>query len=168
MFLEDIMNYGFTSNNEEITESMVEEFYRIAEKEILPNTTLYIMCDGNCSIDEDSFSYYNTGTAFGPLVNMTINCTATKDTFPKLDFIKSGSIANYNNSKHRFEIDVAIEMDGSETNISYVVSCYPYGEYDEEESKRFHSVMDKTFLDKYFTGLSSKAYNQIVGAISNI
>lgn len=165
------MNYGFTSNNEEITESMVEEFYRIAEQEILPNTTLYIMCDGKCSIDEDSFTYYNTGTAFGPLVNLTINCTANKDTFPSLDFIKSNkntSIANYNNDKHRFEIDAVINMDGCKTNISYIVCCYPYGEYNEEESNRFYSLMDKSFLDKYFTELSAKVYNQIVRSISNI
>ena len=59
--------YGYTQNGDEIDESTVDELYRIA-CETLDNSVL----GSFCSIDEDSFEYTATGTAFGAYLQYAI------------------------------------------------------------------------------------------------
>lgn len=88
-------NYGHTSDGEEITESMVDEFYRIAEQEILPKHEIYMLCDTYCSIDEDSFQYFNTNTAFGAILSFTLNATFRFDTdITRYDFFSQDTWAD--------------------------------------------------------------------------
>ena len=47
-----------------IDESSQDELYRIAENELLPKTELYKISE-YCTIDEDSFDFTQTGTAWG-------------------------------------------------------------------------------------------------------
>ena len=68
--------YGFDSNGEAISESTVDELYRIAEREVLPTTEL-AKVDEYATIMEDTFEYYASSTYVG--VTYTISATFDTD-----------------------------------------------------------------------------------------
>ena len=77
--------YGFDSNGDPIDESTVEELYRIAS-EVLDSSVITDY-DTYASIDEDSFEYYATGSAWGAYLDYVISFSAVGDSIDILDFL---------------------------------------------------------------------------------
>lgn len=67
-----------------IDESAQDELYRIAENELLPETELYKISE-YCTIDEDSFDFTQTGTAWGGYICYDIYMEWTAEYLPKIE-----------------------------------------------------------------------------------
>lgn len=67
-----------------IDESAQDELYRIAEYELLPETQLCKISE-YCTIDEDSFDFTQTGTAWGGYICYNIYMEWTAEYLPKID-----------------------------------------------------------------------------------
>jgi hypothetical protein len=85
--------YGFTSNGEPIDESTVDELYRIAS-EILEKSVITDY-DRYASIEEDTFEYYATGSAWGANLDYVIRFEATGEDIDILDFLNTDIIDRY-------------------------------------------------------------------------
>ena len=118
----DDTDYGFgvDSNDEAIDESTVDELYRIAS-EILKKSVITDY-DNYASIDEDSFEYYATGSAWGAYLDYVISFSAVGDSIDILDFLDGDLIDREMISWDRdgindAEYDFKIRMTG--TNPEY-------------------------------------------------
>ena len=67
-----------------IDESAQDELYRIAEYELLPETQLYKISE-RCTIDEDTFDFTQTGTAWGGYICYDIYMEWTAEYLPKIE-----------------------------------------------------------------------------------
>jgi hypothetical protein len=67
-----------------IDESAQDELYRIAENELLPETELYKISE-YCTIDEDTFDFTQTGTAWGGYICYDIYMEWTAEYLPKIE-----------------------------------------------------------------------------------
>ena len=67
-----------------IDESSQDELYRIAEYELLPETQLYKISE-RCTIDEDTFDFTQTGTAWGGYICYDIYMEWTAEYLPKIE-----------------------------------------------------------------------------------
>jgi hypothetical protein len=164
--------YGYDSNGVEITESIVEELFRIAEQELLRNGDIAkIFGTDNVSVEEDSFNYYATGTAFGPLVEYTINLTINK----KISELQKFESCIYNSLKpcpdKNITFDVVINIhdnmadvfiDNSTNNINIE------DDYGDFFAKRFEAIYDTHKFKDYIKLLAENDLYDIKPIIANI
>lgn len=164
--------YGYDSNGVKIIESTVEELFRIAEQELLRNGDMAkIFGADNVSVEEDSFNYYATGTAFGPLVEYTINLTINK----KISELRKFESCIYNSLKpcpdKNITFDVVINIhdntadvfiDNSTNNINIE------DDYSDFFAKRFEAIYDIHKLKDYIKLLAENDLYDIKPIIANI
>lgn len=164
--------YGYDSNGVEITESTVEELFRIVERELLRNGSLTkIFGADNVGVEENSFNYYATGTAFGPLVEYTINLTINK----KISELQKFESCIYNSLKpcpdKNITFDVVINIhdnmadvfiDNSTNNINIE------DDYSDFFAKRFEAIYDTHKLKDYIKLLAENDLYDIKSIIANI
>lgn len=164
--------YGYDSNGVAITESTVEELFRIAKQELLRNGSLTkIFGANNVSVEEDSFNYYATGTAFGPVVEYTINLTINK----KISELRKFESCSYNSLKpcpdKNITFDVVINIhdnmadvfiDNSTNNINIE------DDYSDFFAKRFEAMYDTHKLKDYIKLLAENDLYDIKPIIANI
>lgn len=165
-------NYGFTSNGEEITESMVDEFYRIAEHEILPNEDIYRLCDTDCSIDDDSFEYFNTNTAFGAMLSFRL--------FADFEFSNDATIYDYVKVEDAFlpdftttasaEIQTTIIVKNNEITEIQIDDILVFKDdiYSDYDSTEFERVFDAESFKGAVMKIAESTVQKMASVLSNI
>lgn len=170
--------FGFDSNGGAIDESTVEELYRIAENEILPDTVLAETCS-YCDIDEDSLEYHATGTAFGADVTYTIYATITDKTVDLMTFVRPDAewIPDFNSERYSADISLAIHVHNDSANVEFLEADV-YDSMREGADRRFthSSYMSDEFREDFdidaicaeIKRLADSAAREIHGVFSNI
>ena len=165
-------NYGFTSDGEEITESMVDEFYRIAEYEILPNEGIYRLCDADCSIDDDNFEYFNTNTAFGAMLSFRL--------YADFKFSEDSTIYDYINTEDAFlpdftttasaEIQTTIVVKNNEITEIQIddILVFKDGIYSDYDSTEFERVFDAESFKNAVMKIAEPTVQKMASVLSNI
>lgn len=165
-------NYGFTSNGEEITEDMVDEFYRIAESEILPGEELCTICDQKCSIDKDSFEYFNTNTAWGALLSFKIYADFTlSEDITIYDYIyQSDAFLPDFTAKAGAEIQTIIVVKNNEIVDVQVddVLVYIDNVYSDYYSTTLEKVIDIESFKNAVIKITEPTVNKMAVVLSNI
>lgn len=164
--------YGYDMNGDEITESMVYEFYRIAESEILPGEEIYTICNSDCSIDEDSFEYFNTNTAWGAMLSFKI--------FADFKFSEDTTVYDYINDSDAFlpdfttrasvEIKTTIVVNNNEITDVQVDDILVYIDdvYSDYDSTTLENVIDKESFKEAVIKITEPAVNKMAAVLSNI
>lgn len=163
--------FGYDSNGEPIDESTVQELYRIANYEALPDTELFTLAaDGMCEIDEDSFEYYNTGTAFGPHLKYSITMYVNSDGIDINTFStgKDSALAfNQTGVDAEFELKVHIMISGDTVNVEIVdADAYKNGTHSTFYSNKMKSSFDFDAICEHVKQYAEKASEEIHSAIS--
>ena len=170
--------YGFDSNGDPIDESTVEELYRIANSEILPDTVLAETCT-YCDIDEDSFEFHATGTAFGSDVTYTISATITDGSVNLMSFVRPDAqwIPDFNSERYSAEISLEIHVHNDDVTVEFLEADV-YDSMREGADRHFthSSYMSDEFREDFdieaicaeIQRLAESAAREIHGALSNI
>lgn len=165
-------NYGYTSDGEEITESMVDDFYRIAEYEILPDEDIYRLCDTDCSIDGDNFEYFNTNSAFGAMLSFRL--------FADFEFSDDATIYDYIRVEDAFlpdftttasaEIQTTIIVKNNEITEIQIddILVFNDGIYSDYDSTEFERVFDAESFKSSVMKIAEPAVQKMASVLSNI
>lgn len=174
IFDDEDWGYGFDSNGDAIPESTVEELYRIAEYEILPQSELADY-DEYVSINEDSWEFYMSS----PYVNeeYTIYLTLTNEDIDFNSYVRTDetihpdlsvgtSFAHYD-AKIEFNI---YAKDGrvDSVEISDVSIYRPDGAYDSYNTDKFDEMFDSEAIIEYVANLASKTVEDIYNGTTNL
>lgn len=160
---EDDRYRGYTQNGEEIDESTEEELYRIAENEILPNTFLGKIGD-YVTIDEDTFEYLATGTAFGAYLKYTIYLDWGAEYQPNIRKFYTdihGDVFHRDWKLDDIHINFNIYVDGDKVTTEIA-------DIDVYEPKNFEKVYDLDALCDAISEIAEKAAYEIKSKLSNI
>lgn len=166
--------YGFDSNGDAITESTVEELYRIAEYEILPQSELADY-DEYVSINEDSWKFYvgnhyvnEEYIIYLTLTNEDIdfNSYVRTDETVHPDLSVGTSFAHYD-AKIEFNI---YAKDGrvDSVEISDVSIYRPDATYDSYHTDKFDEMFDSEAIADYVANLASNTVSDIYNATTNL
>ena len=120
-----------------IDESSQDELYRIAENELLPKTELYKISE-YCTIDEDSFDFTQTGTAWGGYICYDIYMEWSAEYLPRIsDFYRDNidDVWHRNWKLNEIRIDFNIHVDGDRVSVEIA-------DMDIVEPKNFEKVFD--------------------------
>ena len=163
--------YGFDSNGDAIDESTVEALLGIAENEILPKSELNQKFYG-CSIDEDSFEYHMSGTAWGAYLSYTIYVPANSDEIDVNNFLRKGydgmSIARFDQST-RVELDFYIHVNGDDIRVERGdCSVYDASAFNTYMSQLYDENLNWKALCDYVGQYAESAVSDIHAALSNI
>ncbi len=139
-----------------IGESAQDELYRIAENELLPETQLYKISE-YCTIDEDSFDFTQTGTAWGGYICYDIYMEWAAEYLPRIgDFYRD----NIDDVWHRdwkldeIKIYFNIHVDGSRVTVEIA-------DMDIVEPRNFEKVFDLDALCDAIREIAEKSANYI-------
>lgn len=139
-----------------IDESAQDELYRIAENELLPETGLYKISE-YCTIDEDSFDFTQTGTAWGGYICYDIYMEWTAEYLPRIsDFYRD----NIDDVWHRdwklneIKIYFNIHVDGDKVTVEIA-------DMDIVDPKNFDKVFDLDALCDAIREIAEKSANYI-------
>ena len=160
---EDDRYRGYTQNGEEIDESIEGELYRIAENEILPHTFLGKIGD-YVTIDEDTFEYLATGTAFGAYLKYTIYLEWGAEYQPNIRKFYTdihGDVFHRDWTLDDIHIDFNIYVDGDKVTTEIA-------DIDVYEPKNFEKVYDLDALCNAISKIAEKAAYEIKSKLSNI
>ena len=168
--------YGYDQNGDEIDESTIDELYRILEKELLPQTELarYVFGADNMSIDEDSFEYYATGSAWGANIDYDILVNvATGSRGNKFDLNKFLN-RNYEGLRPDLDItDISFDMTIKVRNDDITVdidtnSVAIDGDYTDYFAKRFAKIFDIDAIKEDIKTIAERDAYEIKIVLSNI
>lgn len=139
-----------------IDESSQDDLYRIAENELLPRTELYKISE-YCTIDEDSFDFTQTGTAWGGYICYDIYMEWTAEYLPRIsDFYRD----NIDDVWHRdwklneIKIDFTIHVDGDRVTVDI-------SDMDIVEPRNFEKVFDLDALCDAIREIAENSANYI-------
>lgn len=162
--------YGYDSNGEEIDESTVDELRRIVTYDVLPFTQLGRL--GNAYLDEDSFKYTATGTAFGAYLQYTIKLSTDDDRIDIYSFMKPGwgdLMLDFNSENNYVDFMFEIHVKGDKINVELTdIDVYDSGTYSEYYSKKFAEAFDLDAMCETIKEIAEPAVNEIKAAVSNI
>ena len=173
--------FGYDMDGNEINESTVDELYRISENEILPNSDLYKLC-ASSTINDDTFEYYATGTAFGANVDYIIYATITTDSVgDKFDinkFIKDNDKVwklNFDPTdetcKNSYVIEFRVIVEHNRVTCATVDEISIYHDiycYNEFDSKNYRDNFDDGAFERFITEISEPLVHEIHAQLSNL
>ena len=163
-------DFGFDSNGDPIDESTVDELYRVANSEVLPTTELSDL--GDVGIDEDSFEYFATGTAFGAYLKYTIMATIDGSKFglnENYAFDDNKGRPDFNFASNSCEIVFEIKVEGERITTSIAdVTIYSNGIFSSRYSDNFEEYWDAEKLCDAVTNIAEPAVSEIANVLSNI
>lgn len=173
---EDDMDYGygFDSNGEPIDESTVDELYRVANDEVLPDTELAEF--GTCDISDDSFEYFASGTAWGAYLKYTIMFELDPVEFADraYEFSNGNDIPalflDLRNPENEVTTRFDIVVNGSNFDVELVeVNITEKG---SDASDTIYDSFDKLFskrkIENFVARIAEDAVNKIHATLSNI
>lgn len=173
----DRRGFGYDQNGDPIDESMVEELYRIAENEILPNSRLYREFGGDFDISEDSFEYYATGTAFGAQMSYIINAQIKSygneiiDVYDFVikEYLKDEIHLDYSDPEVMvyIDFDINVNTDNCDTVINRIY-VYNHGRYNEYDSDVLSRCFDYEKFGVYMNSIANELAEEIHAKLSNI
>jgi hypothetical protein len=169
--------FGYDMNGNAIERSTVDELYRIADQEILQYSD-FAEYSSDCTIEEDSFIYYATGTAFGATIDYKISATFTNESLSNndisiydfIDFDKDTIIPDFKNTSYDFEISFTINVvsnDVAEIDIDDIVVYNILG-YTEYESKNLSENIEYDKLKSFIKTIAEPVINEIHAKLSNL
>lgn len=167
-------DYGYDLNGGVIDESTVEELWRIANSEILPESELATVCEGNCDIPDHQWNYYATGTAFGASTDYVINATVNQNNLNIYDYAKNDyddiMLDFIHDDVNEFNINFEIAAHSGEVVRVRVleVEVYQNGSYEEYYVGRFAKAFDLDAICEWLKGVAEPVVRDIQVAVSNI
>ena len=174
---EDDYGYGYDQNGELIDESTVDELYRIAEYELLPKSELArIFGADNISIDEDTFDYTATGTAFGAYITYDIIIHVATGSYGNRFNLNKFINPNYDEIRPDFDItdiafDIIVHVDGDK--VTATVDLNPRNiRVDLDPSsyfaKKFDRIIDVPKIEHDVETIAERDVYEIKSVLSNI
>ena len=174
-------NFGRTANDEEITESTVEELARIAKETLEQNVKNAEWFD-TIDIDEDSFKdgYYMTGGYVGADLNYKIYGTVSTEKFNIYDCQNpdwDGLMGDYSvgNDNAYALIDFVIDVHNEDMTMDFdnlTVSCFEWfdGSYmnDVNDERKFGQAFDVEKLSNKIIDCFTDAVYEVHIVVSNI
>lgn len=170
-------DYGYTQNGEEIDESTVEELYRMAEYELLPQSELArVFGADNISIDEDTFEYYATGSAWGAYMKYDILIDVNTGSYGNRFNLNKFINPNYDDIHPDFDVrdtsfDIVVKVDGDK--VTAKVDLNPRNisiedDYTDWFAKRFGRMLDIEAIEKDVETIAERDVYEIKSVLSNI
>ena len=155
-----------------VGDSELDELYRIANSEILPTTKLYELC-GICDIDEDSFDFTYTGTAFGAYLTYTIYVGISSSDIDFYRFMRSDwdsmfpdiSMNNLYGNYVQVQFNVYVNGDNITAEIAEV-DVYEHDTYSDYYSKKFKDAFDTEAFERYIKDQAESAVYEIKVTLS--
>lgn len=150
----------------------IYDIYRIAENEILPYTKLASI--GNATIDEDSFSCTDTGSAWGAYLEYRIylDVKDAQSIFNLNDFVNRSArwIPDFRKGgSYTCNLSFIIDVKGDKTDIWIDdADVYLSGRYDENESLDFTSKFDEKAICNEIDNIAYSAIKEIKSKVSEL
>ena len=169
---EDI-GYGIDSYGETIDESTVNELYRMAERDILPNTEL-AKIDPYVSIDEDSWDFYFGGvsnTGMMGVVKFYIHFKLTSDNIDLNEFVIPEARLYPDFKYYTASLDFDIYTENGKVTDVVLESADIYksdNSYDTYQSDKFKEAFNVEAIENYIEKLAAPAVEEIYNAVSNL
>jgi len=166
----DDWGFGYDSNGEPIDESMVDELYRVAEDEVLPKTKLAKM--GRATIDDDTFNYYATGTAYGAELTYCIYYRINDDNLDLMSFVKRNAkfYPDFRSNKYSAELSFTLHVNNDDVwKVEFLeADIYEDGTYSDYFSDDFREDFDWKRICEIIKEIAEPAVREIHQAMSNI
>ena len=155
-----------------VPESDVDELYRIANDEVLPTTELYKIA-GICDIDDDTFDYTYTGTAFGAYLTYIIHVGISSSDIDLYTFMRKDwdslfpDIRPNNNYGNYVQINLDVMVSGDRISVDIAdADVYERDTYSESYSKKFNRVFDTDAIEDHIKGIAEQAADKIQSVLS--
>ena len=167
-------DYGFDSNGEAIDESTVNELYRIAG-DILDQSELAKL-DPYVTIDEDSFKYYATGSAWGAYLEYGIRFDAHSSKFDFKSFFDWDKIErewiswidpDSDNVLVTVRFFIAVDGDTISADVEDITATID-GRYSEYETENYQNILDMGRFGESIRQLAEPVVNEIHSTLSNV
>ena len=161
--------YGYDSNGEPIDESMVDELYRIAEREILPKSELGQT--GDATIEEDTFEYHFTGTAYGADVLYSIFYEVTDEGIDLMSFTKRNAkfYPDFRSNRYTAKLSFTIHVHNDDIRVEFLgADVYDDGTYSDYFSDDFREDFDWKRISEVIKELAEPAVREIHRVLSNV
>ena len=158
-----------------------DDFYRIAERELLQNSDFYYLCNEHCTIDEDSFEFHQTGL-YKSYIKYVINAKVNSRTLIERG-VNLYNFIDYNtpnimlpeftkDGEYYFEIEFTIvyDYDGIEVSLALDdLNIYSdkYG-YQDYLSKHFASAFNHDKFNDFIKHEFESTGNEILYTLSRI
>ena len=166
--------YGFDSNGEAIDKSTVDEMYRIAG-EILEQSELGRL-DPYVTIDEDSFEYYATGSAWGAYLEYGIRFDAHSSKFDFKSFFDWDKIereqiawADPDSESVLATVRFFIAVDGDTISADVEdITVTIDGRYSQYDTEKYQNILDLGRFSKDIQQLAEPVVDEIHATLSDI
>ena len=162
--------YGYDSNGDPIDLSTVQELYRIANQEILPLTELGQT--GDATIEEDTFEYHFTGTAYGADLKYCIYYSINDDNLDLMSFVKHNAkfYPDFRSNKYSAELSFTIHVNNDDVwKVEFLgADIYENGTYSDYFSDDFREDFDWKRICEIIKEIAEPAVREIHQAMSNI
>lgn len=166
----DDFGYGYDSNGDAIDQSTVEELYRIANQEILPNTELGRI--GNADIAEDSFEFYFGGGIYGAVLDYTIDFDITDAELDLMSFVKPNArfYPDFNSNKYTANLQFTIVVHQDNIRVDFFTAdVYEDGTYSSYFSDDyFRENFDWRKMCEEIKKIAEPAVREIHRTLSNL
>ena len=162
--------FGYDSNGDPIDESTVDELYRIAEREVLPDTKLGQI--GDATISEDSFEFYFSGGIYGALLKYDIDLDTDDEHIDLMNYIKRNArfYPDFRSDKYTAKINFIIHIDNMNT---FDVELHEADVYEDDVhstyfTDRFNEYIDIDRLCDAIREIAEPAVREIHCTLSNL
>ena len=165
----DDFGYGYDSNGEAIDFSTVQELYRIANQDILPQTELGQI--GDTDIDEDSFEFYFGGGIQGAVLDYIIHFDTTDEQLDLMSFVKPNArfYPDFNSDKYTADIRFSIHVHMSNIKVEFLeADVYENNTYSDYFSDDFREDFDWKRMQEIVKEIAEPAVREIHATLSNL
>lgn len=166
--------FGFDQNGAAIDESTVEELCRVAN-EILAESELAKICNGNCEIPDHTWNYYATGTAFGASTDYTIIVKLNEDSINIYNYSRpdyEGIMLDFKNAYGTFKLEFEISVHSDEIyRVQAIHNADVYdshGTFSDYYSERFNMAFDLDGICDWLKTIAQPVVYDIQSTVSNI
>lgn len=179
-YSEDILSSAITVSTKRrfavkasnVPESDADELYRVANNEVLPKTELYRLAS-TCDIDDDTFDYTYTGTAFGAYLVYTIYVGVSSSDIDLYKFMKSDwdslfpDIKRDNTYGNYVQLQLNVYVHGEKIYAELTeADVYENDKYSDYYSKKFADAFDVDAIERYIADIADPAVNEIASVLS--